>query len=307
MADAGDQHVARAGNRVGHEAVDLHARLVVLADDQERRHRQLAQPRRQRVDAGSLGQDLPARVRKAARPVGHETGADEPLGRRPLRDVPGEQRIRQRRVGEGLEAVALQRIGEGVDRRGPVGRLVGARAGVGDDQRGHHLRMGEREVERDVPAHREAAHRGTADLQMLEQRAEVGDGDRLGVGGRVVRSLGDPVTAHVIGHDAPRARQRLHLRIPHAEPAGEAVREHERRPVAGDLVVERHAVHIDARHRRGRTSGPTRALSRPGCATRRCPGSPPRPRHRPSCSPSRHRCPSTARRPGTASGTGSCG
>src|SRR5688572_1164395 len=34
VADPGDQDVAGAGNRIGHEAVDLHAWLVVLADDQ---------------------------------------------------------------------------------------------------------------------------------------------------------------------------------------------------------------------------------------------------------------------------------
>ena len=40
-------------------------------------------------------------------------------------------------------------------------------------------------------------------FRSLEQRPEVGDGGRLGVGARVAGGVGDPVTAYVVGHDAP--------------------------------------------------------------------------------------------------------
>ncbi len=267
MPDTGDHDGGRARNRFGHEAMHPHARIIVLADDQERRHTEGAELRRERVDRGPLREHLARGVRDPVRAVGHETGADETLRRRAPHDVAAEERVRARHVRERLHAVALRRLSEGAGVGDPRRRLVRAGARIGDDQGAHPIRVPQREVERDVAAHRKPADGGATDLQEIEQRGEVRDGDRLRVPRRIARRVRDAVSTNVIRDHAETAGQRLDLEVPAADPAREAVDEHERRTAARHLVVQRHAVDVRARHRADSRAAPTNPLGFPrgGC------------------------------------------
>src|SRR5688500_3353008 len=101
MTGATQHDRTRAGNGPGHEVVDLQTRIVAVPDDQQRRHPELRQPRLELVDARALRQHLARGVGDAARAVGHQAGADEPLRRRPLTAVRREQRTGHGHVGEG--------------------------------------------------------------------------------------------------------------------------------------------------------------------------------------------------------------
>ena len=238
----------RLRDHVGQEAVDLQAGRVVLADDQERRNAQLLQARVEAVEARPLGQDLENGVGESPGMVGHETRADEPLGLRPLGHVTGKERVLHRHIGERLDAATVQGVPKHAEPRGPVAGPIGTGAGVGDDQRADHRRMGEGEVQGNVPAHGESPDDRAPDLQVCEERVQIGDQRRLGVRLGLGWRFRQAVAAHVVGEHAAVERQRANLGVPAADAAGEAVDEHEWGAAPGRFVVERDAIHPRARH-----------------------------------------------------------
>ncbi len=83
------------------------------------------------------------------------------------------------------------------------------------------------------PAERQADQRRVLDSQVIQEREKI-----IGVGvgnGGIERPGGAEPTA-VVAHHAKPGRQRLDLRIPHAQVQAEAVDEDDGRAVAGYLI-----------------------------------------------------------------------
>ena len=124
----------------------------------------------------------------------------------------------------------------------------GAGAGRRHDDGAAAFRVAQGEVERDIPAHGQAADVRLLQAQVVHQTAQVFDGDvlrvRLRVGGHVRRRIA-PV---VVGDDPVAVAEVAHLLLPAFVGAGEFVAPDERKALAGGLVKDVHSVGIEGRH-----------------------------------------------------------
>src|SRR3989475_5023427 len=256
-----DEH-AGTGDDLAHHQCRLHARLVLVPDDDERRHAQLAQPRLDLLDRRSTQHDTADEVRAGrGRVLAHVT--DElvpPSGI--LQPERASRRIRREVADEGLDALALDRLRRGAlaaDERVALDRACSA-ADHHDALR--HRRMGQREVQRHVGAHRAAGDVGLADAEPAEELVHVLDQRLLGIRVRVLRYLRRRVAAGGVGDDAITPAEVTDLLLPRPVVAAELVTPHQREALAGLLVVQIDAV--DARGRHDGSSGRGLYASAPG-------------------------------------------
>ena len=175
-------------------------------------------------------------------------GVGQPLGRAvQARRFPDLAALAERVQAPGLErhrALAGARV-PGL----PSVRAAIAGAGVADHQRARHLRMLEREAERDVSAEGEPADDRALHPQVVEQGLHVRDREGRRVPGRVRRALGRAVAAHAPADDAVAVAEGAMLIVPHAARGGVAVAQEHHRSGAGRLVVDVDAVQSRSRHR----------------------------------------------------------
>ena len=145
----------------------------------------------------------------------------------------------------------VQQVDHGGHGGGIVRRLrLAAHRGGHEEQTGHPARVGQGVVDGDAPALGAADQHRLADLQIVQQRAQVMD---VGKALDIVAGLAE--AAAVIGHDAVGLRKAAHLRLPHAAVGDAGMQEDHGRapdflgagldtgqhgPPAGDREVPRH-------------------------------------------------------------------
>ena len=222
------------GDRVGHPATDLGELGVVLADDDEDRHRELAEPRPQRCLGAGAG-ETQAR-REAGRGV-REAGLD--VGVRAVEA--GEQRLRQPAIDEGGDSDALDLVGQlvvgGAARRAfPL--VLDPWCRPDQHQPIDELRRCEGEVQAQAPAHRVADVRGAPALRGEHRRA----GGEVGANVAAV-AVARGVECHDVDVGAEARRQSRNRRPPAARRLREAVDE--------DDSVSVHTRHRRRSRRRG--------------------------------------------------------
>ena len=138
-------------------------------------------------------------------------------------------------------------LGEHRDHLGVVGEILEARWLVGEDS-SYERRLFACEPERDARARRDPRHVDGTEIEVLDQRDEVGDVVVDGAGlGRVELALAVP--AQVVGHDAERLGEPGHHRVPGRVVDPRTVHEHEWLAVSGLLVAQRRSVELLDRHR----------------------------------------------------------
>ena len=211
-------------------------RLVVRSDQHERGNID----RRQRIDHPPV-------------PLGeHAAGRQRQAVRRPLRRVRRPGPVTQR-----CQAVPLQPAGGG---DGPVvpplpGLVAAeARTRVAQHQSRYSVRVGQPERQRQVPAERQPAEHGPLRPGRVEHGGHVVHAGRLGVVGRVGRTVTAAVTAQVPGDDWPGRGERPDVGRPHLRRRTVAVREQQRKPVvvavpAEYLVADADAAAVQVGHR----------------------------------------------------------
>ena len=121
---------------------------------------------------------------------------------------------------------------------------------IGEARRHEHERLdrlgsAERQVERDVPALREADERGALALEVREQRFEVAHVRERAGGKRRV-----PVSPHVVADDTVPFGECVDLLVPHACVGDARVQQHDRRSFAAFLVPEPRAFDVREHRRR---------------------------------------------------------
>jgi hypothetical protein len=238
VVHARDEDELAAGDAGRGRLVRLDQRREVgVADQQRRRHRDLAEP----VEDGRVfllevagGQDGPGR---------------------------GSELLHRLGGGAGSAPDALDDARQGVDVAGGLGplpfgpehgaliRVVVERdpgdAGAEQHQGGHPLRLREREPEGGAAALAAADDRGPLEAVVVEHRHQVGQQRELRRrGGRPAEAAGV-----VPDHPVP-LRQRGQHRVPDPRVADPRVQQRQRRPVAAAVVrPHRTAVHVDHRRR----------------------------------------------------------
>src|SRR5688572_20714972 len=105
--------------------------------------------------------------------------------------------------------------------------------------------MGEREVQRNAAAHREAAEHRPRDAELVHELAQVLDRVLLRVRGGVLGNRRRRIAPVVVDEQAELVAQHVDLSVPALAAAGELVGQHEPVALPVDLVVQLDAV--DAR------------------------------------------------------------
>src|SRR5204863_7995807 len=111
-------------------------------------------------------------------------------------------------------------------------------AAAGDDERAGALGVGDADMQRRKPAHRQADDMGALELQVIEQRDRVVARMLLRIAAAVLRHLGRRKAARVVGDAAEVAGKEAKLGLPAPVVAGELVDENDGRAVARLLVVQ---------------------------------------------------------------------
>ena len=146
--------------------------------------------------------------------------------------------------GEGRHALVLQRPGHDADLGLELRRLVLLRAiaDAGHDQRSRPRRVAEAEVEAGEAAHRQADHMRLVDPEMIHHRQDVVGGAVLAVALGLLRYIGRRIAPRAVGDAAIALAEMAHLHFPRAVVGREFVDEHDGRPRAGLLEIERYAI-----------------------------------------------------------------
>src|SRR6218665_1617883 len=137
--------------------------------------------------------------------------------------------------------------------------------------------MAQTEVQRREAAHRQAHDVRALQFQRIHHRSDVVGRGRLRIALHILRHIRRPIAARAESHALMAAREVTHLWLPTAMVAAELVHEHDRRTIAGALVVKANAVAgAGVAHRRPccetlRTTPPWQA----GCARARPPAAAP--------------------------------
>ncbi len=115
-----------------------------------------------------------------------------------------------------------------------VGRVLpAANTGANQDQGIHQLWMLQRRVQRHRAAKRGSQERGRPHPDRIHEVKQVVD-----AGIRAVGNVGLPEPPHVVAEHSIFLCERWKLRVPAPTVCDARVHQHQRRPFAGDLVVE---------------------------------------------------------------------
>src|SRR6218665_2064325 len=102
--------------------------------------------------------------------------------------------------------------------------------------------MAQTEVQRREAAHRQAHDVRALQFQCIHHRSDVVGRGRLRIALHILRHVRRPIAARAESHALVAAREVTHLWLPTAVVTAELVHEHDRRALAGALVVEANAV-----------------------------------------------------------------
>ncbi len=241
MAGVGDAVERGAGDGVGHQLGGVAADVVVLAQQNQRRHLDPLEGAAHAEHRGTLGQHLGEGVAQADQ-------------RRPA-DQPSHVAPRARAtVGVDLEQFAAQHVGDELVPARACGEtepaaseplvapgVVRPRPHVGQDEVGDPVRPGRGQRQRWAPAHGEPYHGDPVELQGIDEAEEIA-GEMPGrVARGVLRSVREAVATLVVGEHRVAVRQMPPLVHPHPLPAGKSVQQDDGRSLAhatvGDLDV----------------------------------------------------------------------
>ena len=150
-----------------------------------------------------------------------------------------------------IEALAVEAIGGGArtlvpDLAGVV--LLEAGPGIDDEQRADAFGMRAIKCQRHVSAERQPADDRPGRADLVEQRRDVGNRQRLAIGCRIAGVIGLAVAAHVPQDQLMLFRQRLDLPVPHRRCRRIAVGQDQWWATAVDLVIDLDPVAIELRH-----------------------------------------------------------
>ncbi len=235
----------RAGQGLLEEIARLDARLVLVAEHDQRRHVESRNALLMRIERRPLRLHTAHRVGDAERRAGAELSDEVPVFRRILFLEAVARRGGRVMLGEHAHTFIEGELGEHLHAGGELAGLhVGAAADAGQRDRAHARWMPERELQGRGRTHRDADDMRILETEPVEHRADIARGDVLRIRGDRRRYVGGRIAALAIGDTAPRVLPRRDLQIEGAAGAGELVDKDDRRRALGAaaLGIKLHAV-----------------------------------------------------------------